>query len=289
VDAPAIRVRVIYGVQATGKAAQIEAEENSGNAIYLNRGRSMGKQSETVVCIGDAVKSLGDGKIGGYLVRFSTEKDPDLSGEFFTAKTYFGPRNGDGADMLFHHGIPLKSGLEGLADYLFKPIKAKKDEIGIWVEAVLDKANEYEKAVLELVASGKLGWSSGTAKHLIRMGEGGEIKRWPIVEASLTPTPAEPRNGATAVKTLDEFLEGEEPEAIRAAFDAATTERTYEKALRDAGLSRKTSEVAIGRAKAIFQGDPGELAELKREIEHIKFLNKVLELRASLNQTRGKP
>ena len=247
----------------------------------------MGKQSETYICIGDAVKSLGNGKIGGYLVRFSTEKDPDLSGEFFTKSTYFGPRDGDGADMLFHHGIPMKTGLEGLADHLFKPVKARKDEIGIWVEAVLDAANQYEKAVLELAASGKLGWSSGTAKHMIRRAETGEIKRWPIVEASLTPTPAEPRNGASAIKTLDEFLnESEEPE-IKAAFEAATTERTLEKALRDAGLSRKTSEAAIGRAKAIFRGDPEELAELKREIEHLKFLNKVLELRASLNQTKG--
>ena len=249
----------------------------------------MGKQSETYVCIGDAVKFLGDGKVGGYLVRFSTEKDPDLSGEFFTAKTYFGPRNGDGADMLFHHGIPLKSGLEGLADHLFAPVKAKKDDIGIWVEAVLDARNEYEKAVLDLAVAGKLGWSSGTAKHLIRRADTGEIKRWPIVEASLTPTPAEPRNGASAIKSLDELLaEGDEP-AIKAAFEAATTERTFEKALRDAGLSRKTSEAAIGRAKAIFQGEPEELAELKREIEHLKFLNKVLGFRASLHQTKGKP
>ena len=249
----------------------------------------MGKQSETYVCIGDAVKSLGDGKIGGYLVRFSTEKDPDLSGEFFTAKTYFGPRNGDGADMLFHHGISLKTGLEGLADHLFAPVKARKDDIGIWVEAVLDVRDQYEKAVLEMAEQGKLGWSSGTAKHMIRRAETGEIKRWPIIEASLTPTPAEPRNGASAIKTLDEFLnEAEEPE-IKAAFEAATTERTLEKALRDAGLSRKTSEVAIGRAKAIFQGDPEELAELKREVEHLKFLNKVLSLRASLSQPKETP
>ena len=231
----------------------------------------MGKQSETYVCIGDAVKSLGDGKIGGYLVRFSTEEDPDLTGDFFTKSTYFGPRNGDGVDMLFHHGIPLKSGLEGLADYLFKPVKAMKDEVGIWVEAVLDARNEYEKAVLDLAVSGKLGWSSGTAKHLIRKDERGEIRRWPIIEASLTPTPAEPRNGASAIKSLEEFLsESGEPEGIKAAFEAATTERTFEKALRDAGHSRKTSELITGRAKAIFRGEPDELTEAKALAERLK-------------------
>lgn len=226
------------------------------------------RMNEAVVYHGDEIKALGDGRVGGYLVRFTTENDPDLHGEFFTKSTYFGPRDGDGADMLFHHGIPVKAGLEHLADHIFKPIKTRRDEIGIWAEAVLDAANKYEAAVLELAMAGKLGWSSGTAKYLVKATEAGEITRWPIIEGSLTPTPAEPRNKARAIKSLDELVE-EPASEIRAAIEAAKDERTFEKALRDAGFSRKTAELTLSRAKAIFQGDPDELAEAKAELANL--------------------
>src|SRR5579859_2699254 len=46
--------------------------------------KRLGLAGETVVYRGGEVKSLGDDRVGGYLVVFSTEKDPDLSGDFFT-------------------------------------------------------------------------------------------------------------------------------------------------------------------------------------------------------------
>lgn len=158
------------------------------------------KDASTVVAWGEAVKALGDGRVGGYLVRFSTEADPDLTGEWFTAKTYYGPRDGDGADTLVHHGFPLKAGLEELADRLLSPLKTTKDEIGIFAETVLNLADEYEKAIYELVEQGKLGWSSGAPGHMVRRKSTGEITRWPIAEGSLTPTPAEPRNRVVSLK-----------------------------------------------------------------------------------------
>ena len=160
---------------------------------------------ETVVAFGDAVKALGEGKIGGYLVRFSDAANPadrDLEGEYFTKATYFGPRHGDGADTLFHHGMPVAEGLEALADRLLPPIKTTVDEIGIWAETVLNMADEYEKLIYELAAQGKLGWSSGAPGHMVRR-VGPQITRWPIAEGSLTPTPAEPRNRVVSLKTLE--------------------------------------------------------------------------------------
>jgi len=65
--------------------------------------------------------------------------------------------------------------------------------------------DEYEKRIMELAAAGKLGWSSGAAGHLVereQVGKSWRIKSWPIAEASLTPTPAEPRNNAVSVKSL---------------------------------------------------------------------------------------
>ena len=247
--------------------------------------------SERIVYLGGEVKALDDsGKVGGYLVRFSSERDPDLHGEFFTKSTYFGPRDGDGADLMFHHGLPLKAELAGLADHVFRnPLKTRKDEIGIFAEAALDLSDEYEAVIYKLAKDGKLGWSSGTAKYLIRKEDSGEIKRWPIVEGSLTPAPAEPRNKAGAIKALEELAD-DEPGVAIAAAESAKTQRDFEKALRDAGLSRKAAEIFSSRAKAIFQGEPEELAELKREVETLraqKFALSLDLLRAQLNQTKG--
>ena len=194
------------GIAFTPRDQWVEVEKDwtpigQGGEALAADGAPM-KASDTVVAWGDAVKALGDGRVGGYLVRFSSEADPDLTGEWFTRATYYGPRDGDGADTLVHHGFPLKAGLEELADRLLSPLKTTKDEIGIFAEVVLDMADEYEKAIYELVEQGKLGWSSGAPGHMVRRKDSGEITRWPIAEGSLTPTPAEPRNRVITLKAL---------------------------------------------------------------------------------------
>lgn len=137
---------------------------------------------------GGYARALGDGRIGGYLVYFNPD-EPDLYGTYFTADTYYGPRNGDGADFYIHHSIPLRAGLEDLADRILKPIRTRKEDVGIWVEAVLDMADEYERAIYDLVQAGKLSWSSATTPHIARIAPDGRVERWPIAEGSLTPFP----------------------------------------------------------------------------------------------------
>jgi len=155
---------------------------------------------DSLISYGGKIKALGDGKVGGYGVTFGGK---DLSGEWFTPTTYYGRHNGDGVDTIFHHGIPLKGVSPALADHIFtNAATAVKDERGIFVEAVLDMANEYENLVYELAAKGKLGWSSGAPSHMVKRLETGEITRWVIAEFSLTPTPAEPRNRIVPMKTL---------------------------------------------------------------------------------------
>jgi hypothetical protein len=64
--------------------------------------------------------------------------------------------------------------------------------------------------IAKLCKQGKMGFSSGAAAHLVErksMGDVSEITRWPIAEASITPTPAEYRN---SVKSLKEYY-GMEP------------------------------------------------------------------------------
>jgi hypothetical protein len=86
----------------------------------------------------------------------------------------------------------------------------KMDNTGLWYEAQLDLADEYGSMIAKLCKQGKMGFSSGAAAHLVErksMGDVSEITRWPIAEASITPTPAEYRN---SVKTLKEYY-GMEP------------------------------------------------------------------------------
>ena len=60
-----------------------------------------------------------------------------------------------------------------------------------------------------LAESGKLGWSSGTASHLVMREQDGaahRVKRWPLgLDASLTHTPAEPRNSVMPLKSLSDL------------------------------------------------------------------------------------
>lgn len=179
---------------------------------------------DTLIYFGDPVKALDDkGRVGGYLVRFSDDgKQKDLTGEWFTSKTYLGPKDGDGAEAIFDHGFPvmpkLGKGLdkdtlkriEALADRTFQPLKTKRDAVGIWAETVLNISDDYEKMVFGLVKKEKLGWSSGAAGHRVVKSADGEILRWPIAEGSLTPRPAEPLNKAISLKSLLADVEADE-------------------------------------------------------------------------------
>jgi len=147
------------------------------------------------VVIGDAVKMLDEGKIGAYAVRFGDADNPDLSQmrDYFTKATDFWLDAWTQRPMLYHHAQD-----EATADV---PIigtwtKAMRDDVGIWLEGQLDKAHKYYSAINEMVKQGALKLSSDSAPHLVkrtRRGDTNEVTRWPLMAASLTPTPAEPR------------------------------------------------------------------------------------------------
>jgi phage head maturation protease len=163
----------------------------------------------TLIRFGGSVKALGDGKVGGYLVRFTDESAPDLTGDFFTKDTDFDIANGDTRSVYYAHGLDTRMGVKKIGK-----LTATTDDVGVWVEAQLNQRDEYEKAILDLAAKGKLGWSSGAPSHLVtrksvEVKDGAtvhEILTWPIAEGSLTPTPAEPRNDAIALKSLPSLI-----------------------------------------------------------------------------------
>ena len=162
-----------------------------------------------MVSFGDTVKAVkmddGNVKLAGYLVRFGDATKTDLTHDYFTAQTDYGEI--EKSDGYFNHRMPVRFGGKQIVygDQL-PDVKLQKDDVGIFAEIILGARNEYEKMIAEMGLAGKLGWSSGTAPHLVdrkQVGNAWEITRWPLgLDASLTPTPAEPRNTVIPLKSL---------------------------------------------------------------------------------------
>lgn len=195
-----------------------DAASALGAACNFRNTRSV-DLDETIITYGGEVKALGDGKIGGYLVRYSTASDPDATGDFFTPETDFG--EAEKSPVYYHHGMDKKIGLRVIGE---TPLK--KDDFGVWAETQLQLRDEYEKFIYSLAEAGKLGWSSGTAGHLVERkpaGKAQRITRWPLgLDASLTPTPAEFRNVAVSLKSL--IPAEQTAEAERSAPEALAVE-----------------------------------------------------------------
>ena len=152
----------------------------------------------------DGIKSDRLGYVKGYLVRFGDTKATDLEGDYFTKATDYGFPMEEGKrvplNVYYHHGMDQAVGKKSIGTGFIK-----MDSEGLWYEAQLDLADEYGKMVAKLCKQGKMGFSSGAAAHMVErksMGGASEIIRWPIAEASITPTPAEFRN---SVKSLEEY------------------------------------------------------------------------------------
>jgi hypothetical protein len=151
---------------------------------------------------GGTLKAIEYGRVGGYLVIFTNTDDRDSYDEYFTGRTDYGLDYYRNQPVLYHHGQK---------DELVTPIgmidTLRVDERGIYAEAQLDVNHEdptirqYARTAYAQVNAGKLFWSSGSAEHLVRITDDGEIVQWYIVEGSLTPTPAEQR-GRTQVEIL---------------------------------------------------------------------------------------
>ena len=164
---------------------------------------------QTLVNFGSAIKADDSGRVRGYLVRFGGQ---DLEGDFFTPQTDFGRpmKSGDRVPMnlYYHHGQDRTIGKSRIGTGYIT-----MDDKGLWYEAQIEMADEYQKMIADLAKSGKLGYSSGATGHMVERKKSAngryEIARWPIGEASLTPTPAEPMNMVKSLKDMYGEMEGE--------------------------------------------------------------------------------
>lgn len=227
--------------------------------------------SEELVAFGGNIKALGNGKIGGVLIRRTDATQPDLTGDYFSAKTDI--RTPDTLDVYYNHGLDstLKKRVIGRATI------SVKENGDIWAESQLNLRDEYEKAIYAMAEKGKLGYSSGALSHMVEREPAGKgvwmIKTWVVGEVSLTPTPAEPRNTVIPIKSLttsqaalpdtdDEIKTNQSnqlgrnkmSDEIKAAVDAALAEREAKvqaeatkaaeiKAAQDAGYRQAVEEL----------------------------------------------
>ena len=155
---------------------------------------------------GSEVKSLPDGRLTGCLIRFSSPGDPDLGHDFFDGTTDYGFEETKQSPVYLNHRKPFKSpGGKTLRvkDKIGESVLTKSDD-GILIEAILYNHEKYRTALHAM------GWSSGTAGHLVdreKVGKAFHVKSWPLgLDASLTWEPCEPRNmlpGSLPLKSLE--------------------------------------------------------------------------------------
>jgi hypothetical protein len=138
---------------------------------------------------GYAVKATGDGWTSGYLVKFGGDGDLSQWRDVFNKDTDYG--RATKSDVWVHHRMLPGVGKRRLTNQA----EIGVDDEGVFIKHLLDLRSGYEAKLYGLVTQGKLGWSSGTAPHLVdrkAIGDGRhQIEQWPLgLDASYTPTPA---------------------------------------------------------------------------------------------------
>jgi HK97 family phage major capsid protein len=233
---------------------------------------------EELIYYGDAIKATqldgGGVKLGGYLVRFGSPSETDLTGDYFTKDTDFG--DAKQADTWFNHRQPVKLKKHNVqVQYKGRLPKAEltKDDIGIFAEVVIEARNEYEKTIAELGLAGKLAWSSGTAGHLvdrknIKTGVF-EITDWPLgSDASLTPYPAEYRK-SNQIMQMKSLIPSEDS-ALSDADDNKTTPTINNKSREiemDELEIKAMTEKAVADALALRDAETKAVAERQAELK----------------------
>src|SRR5688572_10903279 len=220
---------------------------------------------------GGQMKTIRYGRVGGYLVVFTNADDRDSYNEYFTGNTDYGLNYYRNQPVLYHHGQK---------DELVTPIgiidTLTVNDYGVYAEAELDVNHEdpticqYARTAYAQVNAGKLFWSSGSADHLVRITDDGEIKQWYIVEGSLTPTPAEQR-GRTQVEILRAAIRAlnDEHSAIEATPPKEPAKQTTPNFKRK-GQTRMDSQMILAALDNVSALDSDVKLEIMRALGAIE-------------------
>jgi hypothetical protein len=237
------------------------------------------------IYIGGAIKSLGGGRYGGYLVRYYEPNQRDLQGEWFSEDTNFMLDEHPivNKPVLFQHAMDAKMGAFTLGTF----DKAVQDDKGVWAEwaiSVRDERKEYMRHVQDMIEEGLLDFSSGAYPGTVRVNpQSKHIDQWCICEGSATHTPADWRSAADhaagtriqTLKSLTPLTPGEalpkEGEPDAADGDVERTTETNSKKTRSSPGVKAMAKNLRSRVKEqvmeIFDGVVEEvIAELAGEV-----------------------
>jgi hypothetical protein len=151
------------------------------------------------VIAGGAVKALGNGRVGGYLVTYGGEGDRSEFRDIFGPDTDYHVEFPHSLGVYYFHGGTKAYGKKKLGK---GTCKAESPE-GLYIEGFVGDREVYAAA-----ERGELAWSSGAVAHLVERealpGGAHKVTSWPLGEASLAPVDAvaDARNTAIALKTL---------------------------------------------------------------------------------------
>jgi hypothetical protein len=215
--------RVANGALQSCLAQHGSQQECEGRAIRMANAVAQRAPKKSVKAADD-----GSGALDILAIPFGGpfEGGKDSDGEYFSERTdlaldWFPMRR----PLLFHHGLDETG--PGVSPVGYVDVTtARKTPEGWWVRAWLDKQHRYFAEIGQLIEEEALFASSGAMPHLVRKARDGEITRWPWVEQSLTPTPAnlfslvQPADakahykaaGLTPPPTIDAALSSEECE-----------------------------------------------------------------------------
>lgn len=160
-------------------------------------GNSQGNAGNAGKRFASAVRGLkfspDGGTVEGYGVIFNST---DLHGQVFTKDTnYHFTRPPNGMPVLWEHG------LDGLDGVIGTVKNVTTDDIGHWYQIKLDQSNKYYSAIRQLGLDGRLGLSTGTSPHMMKVA-GNQITEFGTLECSLTICPAEPGTIGVNTKTV---------------------------------------------------------------------------------------
>ncbi len=163
--------------------------------------------TDTLISYGSEIKNLEETsdcwRFGGWLVVFGSH-DASRFKDKFTAQTDFDIEDGERRGLYYNHGLDGTIKRTKLGD-----CRVYVKAAGVWIEGQIRKRSDYLKSHAEKIAANieSFGLSSGAPAHLVErkaVPGGHEILLWPLAEASITPTPAEPLTGCFSLKALVE-------------------------------------------------------------------------------------
>ena len=198
-------------------------------------------------------------RVGNYLVLWGDPAHRDLEGlgsqrvnrdgsrgDYFTPETQFDSdyTGANGVLVDLEHGRDPdgvgadENAVLGQVDWK----SAKADDLGLWVERILNRRNRYMQYLEQLIEAGLVANSSEAVDGAVQRDADGRIVRWPLRRDTLTVEPMEPRMltaNPLAVKALAEL------KAIT-AIDKAITGRPETPAPDKAGSENGPTSTTIG-------------------------------------------